>query len=124
MKLRILDNTIRLRLRKSEVVQFGKEGFLEGHTELAQGCTFVYRLEMSDAVSSITARPLSCGIAVEAPRDLAQAWVGSSEIALSTEGPEGGPDILIEKDFQRTSVRSLLDFDLYPNPRSSGAPRI
>lgn len=119
MKLRIQDNTIRLRLRKSEVVQFGKQGFLEAHTHLTPDCTFVYRLEMSDA-KEMRVRPLSCGLAVEAPRELAQAWVASPEIGMS-----GGsdPEILIEKDFQRTSVRSLVDFDLYPNPRASAGPR-
>lgn len=115
MKLRILDNSLRLRLRKSEVAQFGANGFLESRAEFQNGGNFVYRLEASGCPEIMaTLRP--DGITVQIPKLTAKSWVESGDVSL--QAVSGSLAVLIEKDFQRTSVRSPIDFDLYPNPRS------
>lgn len=115
MKLRILDNTLRLRLRKSEVVQFGQQGVLEAAMQVTAEDVFRYRLEASAECEALGARISGYGIVVSVPLELAQAWVRNDDVAIS--GQAGLLAILIEKDFQRTSVKSLIDFDLFPNPR-------
>jgi hypothetical protein len=120
MKLRILDNTLRLRLRKSEVVLFGEQGFLEATMQVTASEVFRYRLESSETCEAPMAFMSSHGITVAVPTGVARAWVESDDVAIS--GSFGSLEILIEKDFQRTSVKSLVDFDLYPNPRRTANP--
>jgi hypothetical protein len=119
MKLRILDNTLRLRLRKSEVIQFGRQGFLDVATQVTAQDVFRYRLEASPDCAALSARMSGGAITVTVPLAVAEAWVDGDDVAIS--GTAGPLEILIEKDFQRTSVKSLVDFDLYPNPRRAGA---
>ena len=115
MKLRLLDNTLRLRLRKSEVDLFGQQGFLDAATAVADSDSFRYCLEFSADCEALTVSLSQNSIGVLVPQAEAQTWVHGDDVAIS--GQSGPLSILIEKDFQRTSVKSLLDFDLYLNPR-------
>jgi hypothetical protein len=113
MKLRILDNSVRLRLRHSEVESFAKEGKVEAQTAFPTS-VLSYSLEVGEVpepqVSFENSR-----VRILVPRPTADAWTSGTEVAIS--GQCGEVTILIEKDFQRTHVKTKIDYDLYPNPR-------
>jgi hypothetical protein len=114
MKLRILDNSVRLRLRHSEVESFAKEGKVESQAIFSPVSVLRYSLETGKTlqVSFENSR-----IRVVVPKQSADAWTSGNEIAIS--GQFGEISILVEKDFQRTHVKTKIDHDLYPNPRKT-----
>ena len=118
MKIRILDNSLRLRLRRSEVQRFAAEGRVAAQSEFAGGAVLEYRLEAGDT-DRLEARLEPGRITVTVPREQAEHWTGSEQVGI--EGVCGPLAVLIEKDFQRTHVKGLYDFDLYPNPRRAQA---
>ncbi|GAB3835556.1 DUF7009 family protein [Hymenobacter jeollabukensis] len=108
MKLRIEDNTLRLRLSDEEVAQFAHAGRVEAVVPLAPGPAgqFTYALQLTDDDSTAAAQALRVAytpgsLSVLVPAALAQAWLEPAEISLAgtvdmTDGQE--LRILVEKD--------------------------
>jgi hypothetical protein len=117
MKLRILNQSVRFRLQKSEVVELAAAGMLSSTTRLA-GRDLTYRLEAGpQPVPSLAWDGNALTVAV--PRAELQTWAEGEEVSWYRE--IGDVAVMIEKDFQRTNVRTELDVDLYPNPRRTQA---
>jgi hypothetical protein len=114
MKLRILDNSVRLRLLRSEVDEFARQGEVRAETRFSPTSVLRYSLEAGDVVEPQVSFENS-SVRVVVPAALAKAWTSGGEVAI--EGESGGISILIERDFQRTHVKTPLDHDLHPNPR-------
>jgi hypothetical protein len=115
VKLRIQDNSVRLRLRKSELDDFARTGKVEAETIFAPGSVLRYSLEAAD-ISSATATFENSWVRIVVPKPQAEAWTSGNETGIAAE--HAGISILVEKDYQRTNVKSKIDYDLYPNPRS------
>lgn len=106
MKLRIEDNSLRLRLSDDEVAHFAQTGRVESTVQLGPRPEdqLTYALErLPEGDSAGTVRVLFVGAALEVrvPPAIAQAWVGSEQIGFSekikvTESQE--LRILVEKD--------------------------
>jgi len=116
MKLRLDENSVRIRLRRSEVERFAQSPSIEAATVFPNGRKLTFML------SKKPAGPLAVTfegdrIAVAIAQADADAWTGSEQVGLY--GREGGLEIMIEKDFRRTSMPSPDDADRYPNPRSA-----
>lgn len=120
MKLRILDDSIRLRLSRGDVDRARENGAVEGRTSFPDGSAFTYVFEVSDSEP--------CGavcedgrIVVRLPAGDVVAWA-TDDSAVSLRRalalPAGGElKVLIEKDFQCLSARDDEDqSDLFPNP--------
>ena len=115
MKLRLNDASVRLRCRRSEVEAFAQSGLLETTTPFPNGRNLRIVLCASDAKDLhvfFTGEDLN----VTVPRDVAHTWTATDEVGIY--GREGSLDILIEKDFRRTTLPSPDDADRYLNPRS------
>jgi hypothetical protein len=115
MKLRLNDASVRLRCRRSEVETFAQAGVLETITPFPNGRILRIALTISDGKSPsvlFTGDDLS----VSVPREVARNWTATDEVGIY--GHDGSLDILIEKDFRRTTLPSPDDADRYPNPRS------
>lgn len=105
MKVRILDNTIRLRLDRAEVTQIGAGGKVVSSTDFPGGETFRYALETTDeptrtaCTAEFRGGIIRIGIAVGAAATWAndEAQVGIYETLLL---PTGSLSLLIEKDFE------------------------
>jgi len=101
MKVRILDNTIRLRLDRAEVDQMGAGRQVVGSTEFPGGETFRYTVEPADAACTAEFRDgvIRIVISVSAAADWAgdEAQVGIYETLLL---PTGTLVLSIEKDFE------------------------
>jgi len=134
MKLRIRGNSLRLRLLRGEVEQFGETGRITetirfGALPAAQ---LSYTLESDSEARQITTLYADNQITVTVPAEEARNWVKSDEITLKSKQPiENGErndagenstsenvlKILIEKDFVCLDRKDDPDnIDAFPHP--------
>lgn len=116
MKLRIRGNSIRLRLTRSEVDDFGANGKVEETVDFGSGETkFKYVLEAADT-QNVSAEFAGDTIRVLVPNDRARDWVSSEQVGI--ESAEGSSlRVLVEKDFACLQERAgESDDDAFPNP--------
>jgi len=136
MKLRIRGNSLRLRLLRGEVEQFGKTGRVSetirfGASPAAQ---LSYVLEFDRQAQNITTHFADNQITVKIPDAVARNWVESEEVTLKSEqaiedGKQNGVTesenvlrILIEKDFICLDRKNDPDNDdAFPHPTSKCA---
>lgn len=126
MKLRLHNNSIRLRLRRGEIARFGETGRVEGAFELGEalGQRVVYALVRDDAAACVGVQVAGNRITVSMPPSLVTELVATDRIAVSGEQATGHGNtvtILVEKEFQRAHAREP-DPDLYPNPAYAAVP--
>lgn len=120
MKLRLLDDSIRLRLSQSEVTAAKERGLVEGQTRFADGSVFTYALEAVKTAAGASAAYAKGRIVVKLPAREISAWA-DDDTAVSLRGevrlPDGGQlKLLVEKDFKCLSPREDEDqSDLYQN---------
>ncbi len=123
MKLRIRDNSIRLRLSRSEVAVLGTEGLVGAKVAFAGGARLVYCLESSPACVDVAARFTGDELSVRLPESRVQQWVHSDDVSIeATQGLDDGGQlkILVEKDFTCLEPREGEDeSDMYPHPDQS-----
>ncbi len=104
MKLRIRNNTLRLRLTKGEASRLGETGKVMAFTQFGPEPSqrLVYALESSDDFLNVTARYADGSITVMLPTSLAKQWVQGDQVGLEAEqvlGTHGTLKILVEKEF-------------------------
>ena len=119
MKLRFQFNSIRLRLKRSEVDQLARVGRVEEKIILSQGATFAYVLETSAGVTSPQSFLTVNGLVVQVPSELAARWVNSDQVGIrgrQATGSEVPLQVLIEKDFACLDRTEEENFDTFPNP--------
>jgi hypothetical protein len=125
MKLRIRDNSIRLRLAQSEVESLRSDGLVGGAVSFAGGSRLVYCLESSPACVDPVAHFESSELKVRVPESIVQQWATSDEVSIEAEQglDEGGYlKILVEKDFACLAPREGEDeSDMYRHPEEGSA---
>jgi len=122
MKLRIKGNSVRLRLGQSEVIGLVQRGYLEDRTEFGDG-DLVYRLEMSEEVTVVTASFQKGQIYVTVPRETAVNWAVGDAVGIDgiQALADGELKILIEKDFECLNPAHGDQADAFPHPLSGTA---
>jgi hypothetical protein len=103
MKLRLEDNTLRLRLDPPEVAAFQEQGLLETIIPLGLAATdkLTYTLERDATAPALTVRHEAGRIRVLVPEAVADSWTSTEEVSL--RGTTQAFDnqvllILVEKD--------------------------
>ena len=109
MKLRLLDDSIRLRLSRSEVVAAHEHGVVESQTRFADGSKFTYALEAAKGAKAPSAVYTRDRMVVTLPAREVSAWANDDD-AVSLRGEVRLPDgavlkLLVEKDFKCVSPR-------------------
>lgn len=117
MKIRIKGNSVRFRLSKTEVEQFGKDGHVEEQTQLASA-VLTYKLERTEA-KEMSADLANNTITLYLPTPLAKQWVETEKVGFDanmklTDGNE--LYLLLEKDFQCLDNSIEDQSDNYENP--------
>jgi len=124
VKIRILDDSIRLRLTRGEVERVGKGEVVEGSTHFPGGARFRYALERGD-VDAPGARFEDGRIAVVLPHAAAQAWADGSDVGIEARPAVDGEQslrLLIEKDFKCLAPRDgEEDTDAFEHPLAGEA---
>jgi hypothetical protein len=120
VKLRVRDNSIRLRLTRNEVELARTDGLVRGTVPLAGNSNFDYVLESSPATVKPEAHISNNVLTVRIPEAEILSWSGSDEVSISaTQLLDGGNElsILVEKDFACLAPREGEDeSDMFPNP--------
>lgn len=101
MKLRILDNTLRLRLDRHEVEQLGAGTGLKAETRFPGGEVFCYRIDAASAELTVTKD--QDGIRLCLPKQQLAGWAADeAQVGIYANLPlaEGFLALTIEKDFE------------------------
>jgi hypothetical protein len=115
MKLRILNNTIRLRLSQSELEVLKSEHQVSGKT-IFMNSEFIYSLIISDSEEDVSAEFEKGHLKVKLEKKLAGNWIEGDLTGLSNKDTSS-LSILVEKDFQCLHKRPNEDeTDSFPNP--------
>lgn len=118
MKIRIKDDSIRLRLTQGEVKTLCSEGLIESRCQINQNINFKYSIK-ADNTWMITTQGLSMTIHIE--KDLIDNWDINSIVGFDQiiKNDKEGLKILIEKDFKCLTPRDENEEDNYENPLKS-----
>lgn len=111
MKIRMRQNSVRLRLTRSEVTLFEETGHLEECVRFPSGA-LRYILDRSATESETRADFVNCRLTVTVPQAAADRWTSTQAVGI--EAHSDGLDILIEKDFQ--CAHGPVDHDSFSPP--------
>lgn len=125
MKLRIRDNSIRLRLTRVEVDAVQENGIVRSKTVFPGGHEFRYCVESSPAIENPAAIFSDNEISVRLPEAMVLTWVSTEQVSMMGEQvlDDGAKlTILVEKDFACLAPREGEDeSDMYPHPDEDGS---
>ncbi|OSZ78231.1 hypothetical protein CAP35_08200 [Chitinophagaceae bacterium IBVUCB1] len=117
MKLRIKGSSVRMRVTKSEMDKFAKEGLVEELVEFGT-TTLAYRLQRSDA-ATMTATFADNVLTVYMPADKADEWARTEKVGYEHNMDTGDGKklyLLLEKDFKCLDETHENQDDNYDNP--------
>lgn len=123
MKLRIRDNSVRLRLMRGEVETLREQGIVSARTGFPGGRELRYEVESSPANVTPAAFFSDNVLAVRLPEATVLAWATTEQVSI--EGDQVLVDgeilrILVEKDFVCLTGRDDEDeSDMYPHPNAA-----
>ena len=124
MKLRILDNSIRLRLTQTEVDTVNSEGLVRGEVQFAGSNSFAYVLESSPATVKPEAHISNNVLTVRVPQTDVSQWAESEKVSIASEQILDDGEhlkILVEKDFACLAPREGEDeSDMFAHPDANG----
>ena len=123
MKLRILGNSVRIRVSQAELVRVVSEGQVEESVKFASGVYLTYRLRAVPSGDVAASYDGHC-VSVDLPSATVERWRHPEEVSISGEQalPDGGRlAILVEKDYACLAPREGEDSSgLFPNPGHTG----
>lgn len=102
MKLRCTQNSIRLRVRKSDLEQLKTTGLVEERVGFGKGVTFRFILKIDQDAADVHASYDDQNLVVYLPYKNAKNWINSNQVGLETNRKlDNGESLhlLIEKDF-------------------------
>ena len=123
MKLRILGNSIRIRLSQDELSRLSETGQVSDAIVFGAGCQLGYSLEVDSELEVLRASFSDSQITVSLPKTVAETWTSTDQVSLHGEQtlPEGELTILVEKDFRCLDPRLHEDESgLFPHPEATG----
>ncbi|MDH3266138.1 MAG: hypothetical protein OEM25_04150 [Gammaproteobacteria bacterium] len=127
MKLRIRDNSVRVRLSQSEVNSLHRDGVVSARIGFPGAREFQYVVESNPAVVSPGVFLSNCILTVRLPELTVHTWATTKQVTIEGEQPlEDGEivRVLIEKDFACLAPRDGEDdSDMYPHPNADTETR-
>lgn len=114
MKLRILNNTIRLRLSITDLKTFEEEHSITGSITFPNS-TFKYSLNINSSEPHVSANYVNNELSISVSDKVVKVWIDSDQVGIATSG-EKDLSILIEKDFKCLHKSESSERDNFPNP--------
>lgn len=102
MKLRTTHNSIRIRIRKSELATLQQKQLIEESINFPNGVLFKFALTISPSAKSVDAALTDNNLVVSIPSEQATAWITTNEVGIETNLSLSNDEqlhVLIEKDF-------------------------
>jgi len=125
LKLRIRDNSIRLRLSRVEVERLRDDGVVSASTHFSAGLKFRYNVESNTSCRAPEANFSGDMITVSLPAADVLAWSSSEQVSIRGEqrlDDSASLHILVEKDFACLQTRPGEDeSELFANPDANPA---
>ncbi len=124
MKIRIKENSVRIRITQSELTNLSNGDAVTERTYFPGGSVFVHTLIKSPSTSRIAISFDGYEMIVSIPEAAVRDWSESDEPGIEEilpNGRAGGLQILIEKDYACLHKRSE-DVDVFPNPKALANP--
>jgi hypothetical protein len=122
MKIRIKGNSIRIRLSRSEVDNFGKTGYLEEKTVFGSS-TLMYVLQTVTDGDALSATFHDSKITMNVPAAITNGWAASDTVGFDNQMDTGNANqlyLLLEKDFKCVDAPPNEDqSDNYEHPTLS-----
>ncbi|MGI8786429.1 MAG: DUF7009 family protein [Pyrinomonadaceae bacterium] len=122
MKLRLRENSIRLRLLQSEIFNLRESGTISEKIRFDAFQTLTYTIAVSRQTEKISARFSDKEIIVEIPFAAAQNWLATNLVGLESKqaiDENSTLKITIEKDFACPERPLDADnADAFPNPKT------
>ena len=120
MKIRILNNSIRLRLSQLEVAQLAEGKKVEGKVPFPDGSVWIYGLQPQDQPELFQVRQVENGILIAMDKKAGEQLFNTDHVGheahLTT--PDSSLKILVEKDFKCLTPRDEEESGLFENPNS------
>ena len=120
MKIRILGNSVRFRLTRSEVKTLCTKGYIENQTKFnTDVLTYAVRL-VADS-EKLNAQFRDNTITLNLPQSLGSNWHNTEQVGFSETiafSNNGSLSLLLEKDFTCLDERLEDQSDNYPNPKA------
>ena len=125
MKLRIRDNSVRVRLTRGEVDALRDNGVVSARTGFPGGRDFQYLVESSPASVNIAAFYSDNVVTVRLPETTVLAWANSEQVSIAgAQRLDDGEQllILVEKDFECLAPREGEDeSDMFAHPEAGSS---
>jgi hypothetical protein len=121
MKLRISGNSIRLRVRRSEVAKLsaGERIAETVHLGCSEQAALTYALGTEAGSVGVQVRYEGTEIAVLLPKDQTSTWAATEQVGIYATvdlGAYGKLDVIVEKDFACLDSSDAENKDTFPNP--------
>jgi hypothetical protein len=121
MKLRISGNSIRLRVRRSEMAKLsaGERIAETVHLGCSEQAALTYTLGTEAGSVGLQVHYEGAEISVILPKDQASAWAGTEQVGIYATvdvGAYGKLDVIVEKDFACLDLSDAENEDTFPNP--------
>ncbi|MEO0339938.1 MAG: hypothetical protein AAF242_12070 [Bacteroidota bacterium] len=124
MKIRILNDSIRLRLSQTEVNTLVDQGIVRASTRFGavEAAVFSYQIKIEEKVDLLSANYAADLMTIFINKNIVQAWAADdTHISLKSAMPVGEGQtlsLLVEKDFKCLSpTRTEDESDLFPHPK-------
>lgn len=120
MKIRIKGNTVRIRLTRSEIDRFAREGYIEANTAFVSN-VFTYALQSrpDEHGHELSADFKDCVLTMYMPEKMATEWVNTDIVGFDTwMDVDNGEKLylLLEKDFKCLDETVEDQSDNFENP--------
>lgn len=126
MKLRINGDSVRFRVRRSEVARLIDFGRVEETVYFtpSDDVSLVYALREDPTLTRPTLLYRSGEVVIALPTKTASEWAGSDQVGIYAAidlGPRGTLNLIVEKDFACLDLDDTDNADTFPNPNTSAA---
>lgn len=119
MKIRIKSNSLRIRITRSELMEFKNTGYLEEKTEFGNN-TLTYALAKHPTGNHLSAKFSENKITLFIPEQLSQDWTETERVGFEHEMEIGNGKklfLILEKDYQCLDQVAEDQRDQFENPR-------
>lgn len=102
MKLRCTHNSIRIRVRKSDLKHLETNERVEESISFAPGVKLSFSITIDRNINSVTARFSNGNVSIALPMEIATFWIKTDEVGIEFHQKLRGDEslhILLEKDF-------------------------
>lgn len=102
MKLRTTKNSIRIRVRKSEIAALQKNGVVEESIQFSTQVVFKFALKISEDADQLAATLQNNYLVLTLPKKKVVQWFNTNQVEMETNIPldhEERLHLLVEKDF-------------------------